>query len=97
MIKSTVFPFNFIPTTVEVTDDHVSINYRQIGWTRQQDLIPMKNIHSVEMDSDLFFAELRIIHGTPEHVLELPHFWKKDAQALRDAIEKILDKEERGI
>ncbi len=72
------------------------IIYRQILGTSQQEMIPVKDIHGVEVNSDILFGELILLHGTPEKKLEINNFWKKDAKELEIEIQKLLDAEENA-
>lgn len=85
-------PFELLSTTVEVTPQHVTIRYSQILGTSQTETIPMPDIHAVEVDADLLFGELIIVHGAPEKEVKISKFHKADAKELEAEIKGILDK-----
>lgn len=91
MVKKTMFPFDMIPTTVEVTDEHVLIIYQQLLGTKQEQLIPTQEIHNVSVESDLISETLVIQHGAPMQDLRLARFSKGQATLLSKRIKLSID------
>jgi len=95
IVKHTLFPFNIVPTIVEVTDEHVLVTHRQLLGTSQEQSIPMSEIHNVSILAGLFTENLTIMHGAPQQELCIGRFRSGDAQEIADRIRKAIDESQK--
>jgi len=84
---SSVFPFDFFPTTINVEATRVSIIDRQL-FASQVHSIDIKDISSVFIETGILFAALTLISTTySQKRMIVTTLWKKDAILVRRIIE----------
>lgn len=84
---SSVFPWDFFPTKINVESKRVTIVYHQL-FSSQSHSIDIKDISNVFIDSGILFAQLKIISRTYlENEIIIGRLWKKDAVMIRRIIE----------
>lgn len=94
---STVFPFDFFPTTINVEATRVTIITRQL-FSSQVYSIDIKDISSVFIETGIFFAAITLISKTyAQKELVIERLWKKEAILLRRIIEGLRMFEKKGI
>ena len=87
MSISTVFPFDFFPTTINVEATRVTIITRQL-FSSQVHSIDIKDISSVFVETSILFAAISLISKTfSQKEFVIPKLWKKEAILLRRIIE----------
>lgn len=95
-IKTTRWLKLLFPTEVAHDDKQVIITYHQL-FSSQTHTIDIKDLLNVEIDSMLWFSSITFtVRGivettttTPENILSIPKFWKKEATLFVNEIETI--------
>lgn len=84
---SSVFPFDFFPSSIIVEETRLTIIHRQLLSSQAQS-VDLKNISNTLMDSSILFAQLTIVSNTfTENQIVINRLWKKDAVFIRRIIE----------
>lgn len=99
MSISSVFPFDFFPTTINVEATRITIITRQL-FSSQVHSIDIKDISSVFIETSIFFAAISFISKTySQKAIMIKRLWKKKAILLRRVIEglRMFEKEEINI
>ena len=87
MSISSVFPFDYFPTTINVEATRVTIINRQL-FASQVHSIDIKDISSVFIETGILFAAITLISTTySQKKLVVSKLWKKEAILLRRIIE----------
>src|SRR3990167_3673643 len=87
MSITSVFPFDFYPTTINVEATRVTIINRQL-FASQVNSIDIKDISSVFIETGILFAAITLISTTySQKKLVVTKLWKKEAILLRRIIE----------
>lgn len=97
MSISSVFPFSFFPSTINVEATRVTIITRQL-FASQVHSIDIKDISSVFIETSILFAAIKLkskVYSQKQLIID--YLWKKEAILLRRIIEGLRMFEERGI
>lgn len=87
MSISSVFPFDFFPTTINVEATRVTIISRQL-FASQVHSVDIKDISSVFIETSILFAAITLISKTySQKELVINNLWKKEAILLRRIVE----------
>ena len=87
MSISSVFPFDFFPTTINVEATRVTIITRQL-FASQVHSVDIKDISSVFIETSILFAAITLISKTySQKELVINNLWKKEAILLRRIVE----------
>lgn len=92
---SSVFPWDFFPTTITLEDTRLTIIYRQL-FSSQIYSVDLKDISNVLLERGILFATIIIISKTFVHNdIRIGTLWKEDGVLLRRLIEglRMLEKE----
>jgi hypothetical protein len=90
MILKTEWPWGgLFPTSIEVTPQTVEITYRQLLGTSQQITIELREIHSCEVDTGIFFSSLTITYGYEDEKIQVSYLDHLSAVAIKNGIEKL--------
>src|SRR5579859_2932045 len=85
---SSVFPFDFFPSTVEIEDNKVTVTHRQFFACSQIFSIDMHDISNIFVETAPFFATLKIItRSFVENNIKIPWLKRSDALHARNIIE----------
>ena len=97
MSITSVFPFDFYPTTINVEATRVTIINRQL-FASQVHSIDIKDISSVFIETGILFAAITLISTTySQKKLVVTKLWKKEAILLRRIIEGLRMFEKNNI
>ena len=97
MSITSVFPFDFYPTTINVEATRVTIIDRQL-FASQVHSIDIKDISSVFIETGILFAAITLISTTySQKKLVVTKLWKKEAILLRRIIEGLRMFEKNNI
>ena len=97
MSITSVFPFDFYPTTINVEATRVTIINRQL-FASQVHSIDIKDICSVFIETGILFAAITLISTTySQKKLVVTKLWKKEAILLRRIIEGLRMFEKNNI
>lgn len=99
MSVTSVFPFEFFPTTINVETTRVTIITRQL-FSSQVHSVDIKDISSVFIETSILFASLRLVSKIySQKELVVDRLWKKEAILLRRIIEglRMFEKKEINI
>ena len=99
MSATSVFPFDFFPTTINVETTRVTIITRQL-FSSQVHSVDIKDISSVFIETSILFASLRLVSKIfSQKELVVDRLWKKEAILLRRIIEglRMFEKKEINI
>lgn len=84
---SSVFPWDFFPSSIIAEDTRVTIVTRQL-YSSQVHSVDIKNISNVFIDTGILFAELTIVSNTfAENEITVDRLRKKEAILMRRIIE----------
>ena len=84
---SSVFPWDFFPTSIIVEETRLTIIHRQL-FSSQVHSVDIKNISNVFIDNSILFSQLTIVSNTfAENQIVIDRLWKKDAILIRRIIE----------
>lgn len=84
---SSIFPWDFFPTSIIAEDTRVTIVNRQL-FSSQVHSVDIKSISNVFLDTGIIFARLSIISNTfAENEIIIDRLWKKEAVLMRRIIE----------
>lgn len=84
---STVFPWDFFPSSIIVEEKRITIIHRQL-FSSQVHSIDIKNISNVFINTGILFAQLTFISATfAQNEIVINMLWKEDAIELRRIIE----------
>jgi len=79
----------FFSTTLEIVEGHVVITYHQL-FSAQRTELDIKDLYNVEIDSNLWFAELVFYSRLfIDNSLKIDKLWKKDAEAFQKEVQEI--------
>ena len=85
--RSSVFPWDFFPTTITIEATRITIIHRQL-FSSQVHSIDIKDISNIFIDCSILFAQLTIISSTfLQNEIKINRLWKKDAVFVRRIIE----------
>lgn len=84
---SSVFPWDFFPTSIIVEETRITIVHRQL-FSSQVHSVDIKNISNVFIDNSILFSQLTIVSNTfAENQIIIDRLWKKEAILIRRVIE----------
>lgn len=84
---SSVFPWDFFPTTICLEDTRITIIYRQL-FSSQIYSVDVKDISNVLLERGIFFSSIIIISKTfVQNDIRIGTLWTKDAILIRRLIE----------
>lgn len=84
---SSVFPWDFFPTTIILEETRLTITHRQL-FSSQVHSVDLKNISNVFMNTSILFSQLTIVSDTfAENQIVVDRLWKKEAIFIRRMIE----------
>ena len=84
---SSVFPFDFFPSTISVEETRLTIIHRQL-WSSQVHSVDIKSISNVFIYTGVFFSQLTIVSDTfAQNQIKINKLWIKDAILMRRIIE----------
>jgi hypothetical protein len=84
---SSVFPWDFFPTTICLEDTRITIIYRQL-FSSQVYSVDIKDISNVLLENSFVFSTIIIISKTfVQNDIRIGSLWKKDAILIRRLIE----------
>lgn len=84
---SSVFPWDFYPTSIVVEETRITIIHRQL-FSSQVHSVDIKNISNVFVDTSILFSKLTIVSDTfAENQIIVSRLWKKEAIYIRRIIE----------
>lgn len=93
-----IFPLDPFPTIITIQPDCISIVHSLFNLWKRLITIKMDDIFTVEVDSGLFFADVRIQQKqalTP--IVELQYFWKQHALKARRIIQGLLVVQDKNL
>lgn len=97
MSVSSVFPFDFFPTTINIEVTRIAIITRQL-FASQVHSVDIKDISSVFIETSILFAAITLVSKTySQKELVVDRLWKKEAILLRRIIEGLRMFEKKGI
>lgn len=97
MSVSSVFPFDFFPTTINIEVTRIAIITRQL-FASQVHSVDIKDISSVFIETSIIFAAITLVSKTySQKELVVDRLWKKEAILLRRIIEGLRMFEKKGI
>lgn len=76
------------PATLKVESDGVHFEKRRLFGARQE-IINYRHISSVRINTGMFFASLLIETSGGSDPIDVTGLWKRDANAIRDAIQRM--------
>ncbi|QQG43891.1 MAG: hypothetical protein HYW86_03395 [Candidatus Roizmanbacteria bacterium] len=82
---TTVFPFYIFPVTIVIDEEKVSIIYSNFFYSKQVVQILLKDINSIQLESDVFFAKMQFNNAEP-----ISFLWKDKAFRARRIIEGLI-------
>jgi len=95
---STVFPFDLFPDNIVIDKEKVNIIYREFFGSGQVQSILIKDINSLDMESSIFFATLRMtIRGDPQHQILIRYLKRDDAIQARKIIQGLITSDREGV
>ncbi len=84
---SSVFPWDFFPSSVIVEETRLTIIHRQL-FSSQVHSVDIKNISNIFIDTGIFFAQVSIVSDTFAHnQIVIKSLWKKEAIFMRRILE----------
>ena len=84
---SSVFPWDFFPTSIIVEETRLTIIHRQL-FSSQAYSVDIKNISNIFIDSSILFSQLTIVSATfAKNQIVVGRLWKKEAIFIRRIIE----------
>lgn len=84
---STQFPWNLIPSTIDIEEDRVTFIFRQF-LSSQSHSVNIKDISNVFIESSLFSATLQVVsHTYVQNDIKIGHLNRKKAEKARRIIE----------
>lgn len=84
---SSVFPWDFFPTTIALEETRLTITHRQL-FSSQVHSVDIKNISNIFIDNSILFSQLTIVSNTfIENQMIVDRLWKKEAIFIRRMIE----------
>lgn len=84
---SSVFPWDFFPTTINVESTRITIIYRQL-FSSQVHSVDIKDVSNIFLETGILFATITIISRTfVQNDVKIGKLWKKDAILVRRIIE----------
>ncbi len=84
---SSVFPWDFFPTSIIVEETRLTIIHRQL-FSSQVHSVDIKNISNIFIDSSILFSQLTIVSDTfAENQIIVDRLWKKEAIFVRRIME----------
>lgn len=93
---SSVFPWDFFPTSIIVEETRLTITHRQL-FSSQVHSVDIKSISNIFIDTSILFSQLTIVSDTfAKNQIKIDRLWKKEAIFIRRIIEGLrmfVDKE----
>jgi len=84
---SSVFPWDFFPTSIVVEETRITIVHRQL-FSSQVHSVDIKNISNIFIDNSILFSQLTIVSDTfAKNQIVIDRLWKKEAIFIRRIIE----------
>lgn len=94
----TVFPFVIFPNEIIVDVNKVSIIYRQFFYSKQVHSVLIKDISDVIVETNLFFATLKIVDiGYTENSIDINYLKRKEGGLARRIIQGLVMAHKHGI
>lgn len=85
--SSSVFPWDFFPSSIIVEETRVTIIHRQL-FSSQVYSVDIKNISNIFMNTSILFSQLVIVSDTfAENQITVDKLWKKEAIFVRRILE----------